>query len=93
MLGVTDAEAREELLDRLRCALRWLQSLEPTGVGARGLEECLILQLRTLPAQPRARRLAIASARTTSTCWPGATCKRLTALTGADEDQVRAAQA
>ena len=34
------AEQREELHDRLKCALRWLQSMEPTGVGARDLAEC-----------------------------------------------------
>ena len=34
------------------CALKWLQSLEPAGVGARDLAECLTLQLR---CQPRMR--------------------------------------
>ena len=33
-LGVEDEEAREELLGKLQCGLRWLQSMEPTGVGA-----------------------------------------------------------
>ena len=42
------AEAREELLARLQCALKWLQNLEPLGVGARNLSECLQLQLRDL---------------------------------------------
>ncbi|MEL7608642.1 MAG: hypothetical protein AAGU74_03985 [Bacillota bacterium] len=36
-LRISDAEAKE--------ALRLLQSLEPAGVGARGLSECLLLQL------------------------------------------------
>ena len=45
---VEGVEAREELLDRLRCALKWLQAMEPIGVGARDLSECLCLQLRTL---------------------------------------------
>ena len=37
--GVDEAadESYEELLSRLRCALRFLQSMEPTGVGARDL--------------------------------------------------------
>ena len=43
------AEHRAELLARLQCALQWLQSMEPTGVGARDLTECLCLQLRALP--------------------------------------------
>ena len=34
--GLDDAPAqREALLDRLQCGLRYLQSMEPTGVGAR----------------------------------------------------------
>ena len=35
----------------LNMALHLLQSLEPTGVGARDLGECLWLQLNTLPAE------------------------------------------
>lgn len=42
----TDADTLDELTDRLHCALRWLQSFEPIGVGARNLGECLTLQLR-----------------------------------------------
>ena len=59
---VEDPEDREELLDRLRIALRLLQSLEPAGIGARDLRECLLLQLRQLPASTpwlsEAQRLA-----------------------------------
>jgi RNA polymerase sigma-54 factor len=33
-------------LDELRAALRLLQSFDPTGVGARDMAECLMLQLR-----------------------------------------------
>ena len=36
-------------LDDLQIALAHLQSLEPTGVGARSPQECLALQLRVLP--------------------------------------------
>jgi RNA polymerase sigma-54 factor len=46
VLGVEGDEEREELLDRLQCGLNFLQSMEPTGVGARSLGECLCLQLR-----------------------------------------------
>lgn len=35
--------------DELHVALTLLQSLDPIGVGARNLAECLILQLQTLP--------------------------------------------
>lgn len=33
----------------LAAALRFVQGLEPTGIGARNLQECLLLQLRALP--------------------------------------------
>jgi RNA polymerase sigma-54 factor len=49
VLGVEGDDDREELLDRLQCGLNFLQSMEPTGVGARSLGECLCLQLRQKP--------------------------------------------
>jgi RNA polymerase sigma-54 factor len=36
-------------LDELQIALKHLQNLEPTGLGARSLSECLTLQLAVLP--------------------------------------------
>jgi RNA polymerase sigma-54 factor len=80
----SDAAAREELADRLQCALRWLQSLEPTGVGARGLSECLVLQLRLTPAC-RERRLAITICEKYLELLARRDMRRLTALTGATE--------
>jgi len=45
------AEELEELEpEELETALKHLQNMEPTGVGARSLGECLSLQLRALPA-------------------------------------------
>ena len=41
---------QETLHDHLRIALGLLQSMEPPGVGARDLAECLRLQLLALPA-------------------------------------------
>ena len=49
VLGVEGEEEHEELLHRLQCGLNFLQSMEPTGVGARSLGECLSLQLRQKP--------------------------------------------
>ena len=43
------AEVIEVEPDDLQIALRHLQNLEPTGVGARSLGECLALQLKSLP--------------------------------------------
>ena len=92
MLGLAGAAAREELDERLRCALRWLQSLEPAGVGARTLSECLQLQLRTLAPGP-ARELALTIAEHHLDLLARRDMKRLTGLTGADEALVRQAQA
>ena len=41
-----DIEQQDELVQRFTMALHLLQSLEPVGVGARDLSECLSLQLR-----------------------------------------------
>jgi RNA polymerase sigma-54 factor len=42
----------EALLQEFSVALRWLQAMQPTGVGARHLSECLTLQLQALRDQP-----------------------------------------
>jgi RNA polymerase sigma-54 factor len=84
------APARDELLERLQCALRWLQSMEPLGVGARSLGECLALQLRV---QPRcaARQVALRICDQHLELLAKRDMRRLTALTGASEDLVREA--
>ena len=86
------SERREELLDRLRCARRWLQSMEPTGVGARDLAECLTLQLRTQP-RTEARAVAIIICKQHLELLARRDLKKLMAATGADEDLLRQAQA
>ncbi|MDH5539009.1 MAG: RNA polymerase factor sigma-54 [Rhizobacter sp.] len=87
-----DAEAAAELLERLHCALRWLQSMEPTGVGASDLAECLTLQLR---AQPRseAQAIAIIVCKHHLELLARRDLKRLMAATGADEELLKSAQA
>jgi RNA polymerase sigma-54 factor len=47
-LAPDDLEQQEELLHRFTVALRLLQSLDPPGVGARSLAECLTLQLKSM---------------------------------------------
>jgi len=90
-LGIDSADGREELTDRLQCALRWLQSLEPAGVGARSLSECIALQLRGLPESP-ARRVALEIAGQHLELLARKDIKKLVAATGADEDLIREAQ-
>ncbi len=40
--------------------VHWIQSLDPPGVGARSLQECLLIQLRQLPSDTPFRAAAIA---------------------------------
>jgi RNA polymerase sigma-54 factor len=48
LAGPDDEEQLERLVHHFTVALHLLQSLEPTGVGARSLSECLSLQLLAL---------------------------------------------
>ncbi|KRW66951.1 RNA polymerase factor sigma-54 [Stutzerimonas nitrititolerans] len=52
VLGYFDPELDIEL-DEIEVVLRRIQQFEPTGVGARDLRECLLLQLRQLPSETR----------------------------------------
>lgn len=91
-LAGDDEEQREEVLERLRCALKWLQNMEPLGVGARDLSECLILQLRALP-RSEAQMIAIMICKQHLELLARRDLKKLMAVTGADEELVKEAQA
>jgi RNA polymerase sigma-54 factor len=51
-LAGDDDEQLEQLIHHFTVGLSLLQSMEPTGVGARGLAECLTLQLKALQLSP-----------------------------------------
>jgi len=85
-------DSREALLERLQCALKWLQSLEPLGVGARDLPECLVLQLRVKP-RCEAQAVAIIVCKRHLDLLARRDLKRLMAATGADEELLKQAQA
>ncbi|MDL2337643.1 MAG: RNA polymerase factor sigma-54 [Pseudomonadota bacterium] len=87
-----DEDRREEVLERLSCALKWLQNLDPIGVGARDLPECLTLQLRLLP-RSEAQMIAIMICKQHLELLARRDLKKLMAVTGADEDLVKQAQA
>ena len=87
-----DDETREDLLDRLRIALRLLQSLEPAGIAASGLSECLVLQLRGLP-KSAAQVIAILICKSHLELLARRDMRRLMSETGADEALLREAQA
>lgn len=53
LAGEGNLEQIEELVHRFTVAQRLLQSLEPVGVGARNLAECLTLQLKALQQDDR----------------------------------------
>jgi RNA polymerase sigma-54 factor len=91
-VGVDDEEGAEPLLAHLRCALRYLQSMEPTGVGARDLAECLTLQLRTRE-RSEAQAIAIIVCKNHLPLLARRDLKKLMAVTGADEVLLREAQA
>lgn len=88
---VLAAALREELVDRLRCALHWLHHLEPTGVGARSLSECLVLQLREKD-ESEARDVAIRICQGHLELLARRDMRKLTAATSASEELIRAAQ-
>ena len=89
---VEDETQREELLERLQCALKWLQSMEPIGVGAKNLGECLTLQLRLLP-RSEAQMIAIIVCKQHLDLLARRDMKKLMAATGADEALLKQAQA
>ena len=86
-----DQDLHDELLERLPCALRWLQSLDPIGVGASDLSECLALQLRAMP-RCEEQTIAILICKHHLDLLARRDVKKLAIATGADEDLVRAAQ-
>jgi len=90
-LAGEDPEAQEELLDHLRIALKWLQHMDPPGVGARNLSECLLLQLR-MAQRSAGQVIAILICKQHLELLAKRDLKRLMALTGADEGLLREAQ-
>jgi RNA polymerase sigma-54 factor len=94
LLAGADAsdEEREELRAQLQCGLRWLQSMEPTGVGAHDLPECLVLQLRNLP-RSEGQIIAIMVCKQHLELLARRDMKKLMAATGADEVLLREAEA
>ena len=92
-----DVEQVEELVHRFTVALQLLQHLEPVGVGARSLAECLQLQLRHLQAQPDSEarpeviRAALAVCAQPMDMLARRDIRRLVQLCGEPDELVRAA--
>ncbi|MGR4868869.1 RNA polymerase factor sigma-54 [Variovorax sp. LARHSF232] len=96
-LAGDDNDQFDDLVHRFQMALGLLQSLEPAGVGARDLGECLAIQLRGLASEhedePHAevRKTALAVCKQPLTLLARRDFKRLATLTRSSEDKVRAA--
>jgi RNA polymerase sigma-54 factor len=86
-----DPDLRENLLEELGIALRHLQNLDPPGIGARGAQECLTLQLRNLEDSPE-RKLALAIVRNHLDQLAARDFVRIRKAQGCDDEELRDAQ-
>ena len=78
--------------EELQIALRNLQSLEPTGVGARNAHECLELQLLALPESTAGRTLALSIVKEHLGLLAAHDFARLKKALGCTDDRLRQAQ-
>lgn len=96
-LAGDDNDEFDELVHHFQVALGLLQSLEPVGVGARDLGECLAIQLRALAHagesadQARARQTALLVCKQPMALLARRDFRRLATLTRSHEDEVRSA--
>ena len=97
LAGVDDAEQLEELVHRFTVALHLLQSLEPAGVGARDLAECLTLQLHAMnrdeEGDPAVVQTALNICRQPLDLLARRDLRRLAQACAASDDDTRAAMA
>ncbi len=93
-LAGDDLEEREELVHRFTVALRLLHHMEPVGVGARSLGECLSLQLQALRDEgeaPDACAIALKICAQPMDLLARRDVKRLAQLCGEPEAGIKAA--
>ena len=94
-LAGEDLEQVEELVHRFTVALGLLHHLEPVGVGARSLAECLTLQLRAILAggavEDHPCHAALAICKQSIDLLARRDVKRLAQLCGESEARVKAA--
>jgi RNA polymerase sigma-54 factor len=93
-LAPQDEEQRDELVHRFTVALSLLHHLDPPGVGARSLAECMTLQLQALRAagdESPAIVAALAICKQPIDLLARRDIKRLAQLTGEGDAAIRAA--
>jgi RNA polymerase sigma-54 factor len=76
-------------IEDLQIALKHVQHLEPTGVGARDIAECLELQLRAMPESTPHRDAAIALVTRHLDILAARDFNKLKRLLGVSEDELR----
>jgi RNA polymerase sigma-54 factor len=76
-------------IEELQIALRHVQNLEPTGVGARDVVECLVLQLKAMPGDMPHRAAAIELVSKHLDTLAARDFNRLRRLLGVDEGELR----
>src|SRR3954464_1982993 len=79
--------------EQLTIGLKYLQTLDPPGIGARNLSECLALQLEVLPEDTQYRTEALLVVRQHLDVFAARDYFRLKKLLRCDDDVLRAVQA
>jgi RNA polymerase sigma-54 factor len=79
--------------EEVETALKHLQNMDPTGVGARNLAECLTLQLRALPPDTPARDVAMRLTTHYLDLLAARDVGKLKKMLGIDDPMLRAARA
>jgi len=79
--------------EEVETALKHLQNMDPTGVGARNLAECLTLQLRALPPDTPARDVAMRLTAHYLDLLAARDVGKLKKMLGVDDPMLRAARA
>ena len=87
------AEIEELEPEEVETALKHLQNMDPTGVGARNLAECLTLQLRALPPSTPARDAAMRLTAHYLDLLAARDVGKLKKMLGIDDPALRAARA
>jgi RNA polymerase sigma-54 factor len=91
MLTYLPAEQEVDLLE-LQTALKLVQHLDPLGIGARNLTECLQLQLLAIPDDTPYRDVAMAIAQEHLPLLAARDFVRLRKILGCNDDALRGAQ-
>ena len=89
--GLLAAEMEVDIED-LQIALRHVQNLEPTGIGARNLSECLTLQINALPADLPGRACALRLASKHLAVLGARDFNKLKRLLSCNEEELREAR-